>query len=161
MLSDGTGAASQVYVCICRLAPNLDQIQPEIDKSSELERSRFRAQADNNFGLVVIQVGKRDHQAVSHQVVDHSRSILFDGIGAASVQDRPYAAASSTRSRLRIRPNQTPPYGTTLEQSRSQLVQATLPPSHVVPSQAWNGLDDAREVSGKVRLIILSDARAS
>src|SRR5260370_4612133 len=111
MLSDGTGAASQIYVCICSLAPNLDQIQPEIDKSFELERSRFRAQADNNCGLVVIQVGKRDHQAVSHQVVDHSRSILFDGIGAVSVQDRPYAAASSIRSRLRIRPTRPLPMG--------------------------------------------------
>ncbi len=49
-----------------------------------MERSRFTAQRDDNLGLVLIQLGERDRQAVSHQVVDHWRSILSDGIGAAS-----------------------------------------------------------------------------
>jgi len=132
MLSDGTGAASQIYVCICSVAPYVDQ--PEIDKSFEFERSRFTAQRDDKFALVLIQLGELDRQAVSRQVVEHWRSILSDGIGAASDQDRPCAAASSTRGRLRMLPTSALPVGQRRNSLDSQRFQATLPP-HAVPGQ--------------------------
>ena len=59
-LSSGIGGANQLQACIHGLTAHFDHVRPEIDKSFELERSRFTAQRDDNFGLVLIQLGERD-----------------------------------------------------------------------------------------------------